>query len=417
MTRTRTTPARATTRARTRAAAATHASTSATATATQAAAPSLIPITRPELGEEEAQAAANAIRTGWIAQGPLVAEFERALAARLGVAQVVATSNCTTSLHLALVCSGIGPGDEVIVPSFTFIATANAVLYVGATPVFVDIDPRTYNMDPARLEAAITPRTRAIIPVDQIGLAADLDPILEIARRHHLRVVEDAAPALGATYKGRPIGAISPATCFSFHPRKSITTGEGGIITTDDAELAARARVIRSHGASISDLARHHASTVTIEAYEELGYNYRMTDIQAAMGLEQLKKFDDILARRLRLADRYNTLLADIPGVTTPYSPPEAPHTYQSYCVRLDPARTAPREEIMARLLELGIATRRGVMAIHEEPYYVRRFGRVSLPVTEAATRYTLLLPLFASMTEAEQDRVVDGLRMASRPE
>ncbi len=375
--------------------------------------PPLIPITLPYLGEEEAQAAANAIRTGWIAQGPMVATFERALAERLRVDHVVATSNCTTSLHLALLCSGIGPGDEVIVPSFTFIATTNSVLYVGATPVFVDIDPLRYTLDPAKVEAAITERTRAIIPVDQIGLAADLDPILAIARRHGLHVIEDAAPALGATYRGRPVGAISPVTCFSFHPRKSITTGEGGVIATNDADLAARARVLRSHGASISDLARHQASTVTIEAYEELGYNYRMTDIQAAIGIEQLKKLDDVLARRRRLADRYNAQLAGLDGIATPYSPDNAPHTYQSYCVRLDPTRTPPREMIMARMLERGIATRRGVMAIHEEPYYVARCGRVSLPVTEAATRETLLLPLYATMTEAEQDRVIAALREA----
>ncbi len=377
----------------------------------------LIPITMPYLGEEEAQAAACAIRSGWIAQGPLVARFERALAERLGVAHVVATSNCTTSLHLAMLCSGIGPGDEVIVPSFTFIATANAVIYVGAKPVFVDIGPRTYNLDPSKVVAAITERTRAIVPVDQIGLAADLNPILAIARRHHLRVIEDAAPALGATYRGRPVGAISPVTCFSFHPRKSITTGEGGVIATNDAELAARARVMRSHGASISDLARHQASTVTIEAYEELGYNYRMTDIQAAIGIEQLKKLDDVLARRRRLAERYNALLAGLAGVETPYSPEGAPHTYQSYCVRLDPARTPPREAIMARMLARGVATRRGVMAIHEEPYYLNRFGKVSLPVTEAATRATLLLPLYATMTEPEQDRVVAALRWSLYPE
>ncbi len=373
----------------------------------------LIPITRPELGEEEAQAAAQAIRTGWIAQGPLVAEFERALAARLGVEHVVMTSNCTTALHLALLCSGIGSGDEVIVPSFTFIATANAVLHAGGTPVFVDIDPRTYNIAPAGIEAAITPRTKAIIPVDQIGLAADLDAVREIAARHNLTVIEDAAPALGATYRGRPVGAISPITCFSFHPRKSITCGEGGAITTDDAEIAARARVLRSHGASVSDLARHSASTVIIEEYEELGYNYRMTDIQAAIGIEQLKKLGGILARRRHLAERYNAQLADIEGITPPYAPEDAPHTYQSYCVRLDPERVAARDTVMARMLELGVATRRGVMAIHEEPYYVKRFGRVSLPETEAATRDTLLLPLFASMTEAEQDRVVEALRRA----
>lgn len=373
----------------------------------------LIPITKPHLGEEEAQAAAQAIRSGWVAQGPLVARFEAAIAERLGVAHVVAVSNCTTALHLSLLCAGIGPCDEVIVPSFTFIATANAVLYVGARPVFVDIDPHTYNIDPALIEAAITPRTRAIIPVDQIGLAADLDPILAIAARHGLRVVEDAAPALGAMYRGRPVGAISPITCFSLHPRKSITTGEGGLITTDDDAVAARARVIRSHGASISDLARHNASTVTIEAYEELGYNYRMTDIQAAIGMEQLKKLDGILERRRTLAERYNALLVGLPGVETPFSSEEMPHTYQSYCVRLDPQQTPAREEIMQRMLALGIATRRGVMAIHEEPYYAGHYGQVALPVTEAATRHTLLLPLFATMTEPEQDRVIAALRTA----
>jgi perosamine synthetase len=389
-------------------------STSSTTPASQpAAALPLIPITKPYLGEEEARAAAEAIRTGWIAQGPLVVRFERALAERLGVAHAVATSNCTTALHVALLCSGIGPGDEVIVPSFSFIATANAVLHAGGTPVFVDIDSRTYNMDPNLIEAAITPQTRAIIPVDQIGLAAELDAVRAIAERHHLRVVEDAAPALGATYRGKPVGAISQVTCFSFHPRKSITTGEGGLITTDDAALAARARVLRSHGASISDLARHQASSVTIEAYEEMGYNYRMTDIQAAIGLEQLKKLDDVLARRRTLAERYNALLGALDGVMVPYAPEHAPHTYQSYCVRLDPARVAGRDEVMARMLALNIATRRGVMAIHEEPYYVNRFGAISLPVTEAATRDTILLPLYATMTEAEQDRVVDGLRQS----
>jgi perosamine synthetase len=388
--------------------------TPSSSTASTAAAP-LIPITRPHLGEEEAQAAAQAIRSGWVAQGPLVAEFERVLAERLGVAHVVATSNCTTSLHLALLCGGVEPGDEVIVPSFSFIATANAVLYCGARPVFADIDARTYNIDPASVEAAITSRTKAIVPVDQIGLAAELDAILDIALRHGLRVIEDAAPALGATYKGRPVGAISPATCFSFHPRKSITTGEGGIVATDDADIVERARVMRSHGASVSDLARHQASQVIIEAYDELGYNYRMTDIQAAIGLEQLKKLDAILARRRELAERYNALLADIDGVSTPYAPDYAPHTYQSYCVRLDLTRTAPRDEIMARMLALGVATRRGVMAIHEEPYYVHRFGPVSLPVTEAATRETLLLPLYFTMTEDEQDRVIDALRRSAQ--
>lgn len=374
-----------------------------------------IPITKPYMTEDEAQAAAAAVRSGWIVQGPNVAAFERAVADYVGARHAVATSNCTTALHLALLCRGIGPGDEVIVPSFTFIATANAVLHAGATPVFVDIEPRTYNMDPALIEAAITPRTRAIIPVDQIGLAADLNAILAIAARHKLHVIEDAAPAIGATYCGRRVGSISPVTCFSFHPRKSITAGEGGMITTDDDALATSARVLRSHGASISDLTRHQASTVMLEEYDELGYNYRMTDIQAAVGIEQLKKIDWILERRRTLGERYAKLLADLPGLTPPYAPAEAPHTYQSYSVRLDPDMWPARDEVMQRMLEQGIATRRGVMAIHLEPYYLRRFGRVHLPITEEATHQTMLLPLYATMTEQEQDTVVEALRVVCR--
>ncbi|MDB5058709.1 MAG: DegT/DnrJ/EryC1/StrS aminotransferase [Chloroflexi bacterium] len=369
-----------------------------------------IPITKPYITEDEAQAAAAAIRSGWLVQGPKVAEFETAVAAYVGARHAVATSNCTTALHLSLLCRNIGPGDEVIVPSFTFIATANSVLYTGATPVFVDIDPRTYNMDPSLIEAAITPRTRAIIPVDQIGLAADLEPILDIAARHNLHVIEDAAPAIGATYRGRRIGSISPATCFSFHPRKSITSGEGGMITTDDDEMAAQARVLRSHGASISDLARHSASRVTIEEYDELGYNYRMTDVQAAVGIEQVKKLDWILERRQVLAGRYARLLGEIPGLSTPFSPSDGPHTYQSYGVRLDSSTWPSRDDVMQRMLEQGISTRRGIMAIHLEPYYRRRFGKISLPVTEEATRQTLLLPLFVTMTEEDQDAVVMAL-------
>lgn len=374
-----------------------------------------IPITRPCITEDEAQAAAEAIRSGWLVQGPKVAAFEQAVATYVGARHAVATTNCTAALHLALLCRDIGPGDEVIAPSFTFIATANAVLHAGATAVFVDIDPRTYNLDPTLIETAITPRTRAIIPVDQIGLAADLDPILAIAARHDLHVIEDAAPALGAIYRGRRVGSISPLTCFSFHPRKSITTGEGGMITTDDDALAARARVLRSHGASVSDLARHHASTVILEEYDELGYNYRMTDVQAAVGLEQLKKADWILGRRRDLGERYTRLLADIPGVTPPYSPAEASHTYQSYAVRLDPSVWSPRDVVMERMLAQGIATRRGVMAIHLEPYYRRRCGHIHLPVTEEATRQTMLLPLFATMTEGEQDMVVEALHAVCR--
>jgi dTDP-4-amino-4,6-dideoxygalactose transaminase len=279
--------------------------------------------------------------------------------------------------------------------------------------VVVDIDPRTYNLDPNLIEAAITPRTTAIIPVDQIGLAADISAVRAIARAHGLKVVEDAAPSLGATVGEGYVGSLSDFTCFSFHPRKSITTGEGGLITTDDDEAADLVRRVRSHAASTSDLARHQSGTTEIEEYRELGYNYRMTDIQAAIGLVQFGRLETILAARRHLAQRYTTLLSDECRLETPYEPAGHRHTYQSYCVRLRTAR--PRGEIMAELAAQGIATRRGVMAIHMEPYYRSRMPDVSLPATERATAETLLLPLYADMSEAEQDTVVAALRRAVR--
>lgn len=367
-----------------------------------------IPITKPHLGQEEATAAGEAILSGWLSQGPRVQEFERAIAGYVGAEHAVATSNCTTALHLALLAAGVGPGDEVICPSFSFIATANAVLHAGATPVFVDIDRRTYNIDPELVEAAITPRTRAIIPVDQIGLAADVPAILEIARRHRLRVVEDAAPSLGATVADRRVGSISEFTCFSFHPRKSITTGEGGMITTDNAEAAELMRRIRSHGASTSDLARHKAGGAALEEYAELGYNYRMTDVQAAVGVVQLGRLNSILSERRLLAGRYGELLADAEKIELPTEPAGRMHTYQSYCVRI-PAQA--RNHVMEDLASQGIATRRGVMAIHLEPLYRRLQPAVpSLPETESATAETLLLPLYVGMTESDQERVVGAL-------
>lgn len=370
-----------------------------------------VPITKPYLSEAEGRAAAEVIATGWISQGSKVAEFEEALADYVGVKFAVATTNCTTALHISLVCLDIGPGDEVIVPSFTFIATANSILHAGATPVFVDIDPRTYNIDVTRIREAITEKTKAIIPVHQIGLAADMDPILDVAERHNLHVVEDAAPSIGEEYKGRRVGSVGEVTCFSFHPRKVVTTGEGGMITTDNERVASMARSIRSHGASISDLARHKADEVIFEDYPYLGYNYRMTDIQAAIGLEQMKKLNEMLAIRRRLAERYNHELAQVEGLETPYVPPYAQHTYQSYIVRVMKDSRRSRDEIMRQMLREGIATRRGAMAIHLEPYYQQRFGRINLPATEEATRNTFVIPLFPAMTEDEQSYVISTLR------
>ncbi len=369
----------------------------------------MIPITRLAIGEEEAAAALAVIRSGWLTQGERVREFEEAVASYVGAAHAIATSNCTTALHLSLIAAGVGPGDEVICPSFSFIATANSIVHAGATPVFVDIDPRTYNIDAGLIEAAITPRTRAILPVDQIGLAADIPAVLAIARAHGLRVVEDAAPSIGATVGESRLGSLSDFTCFSFHPRKSITTGEGGVITTNDDAAAERLRSIRSHGASVSDLARHQSGTTDIEEYRELGYNYRMTDIQGAIGIVQMRRLDEVLGARRRLALRYNELLADDERIQTPFESADRPHTFQSYCVRL--RSTRPRQDLMNDLAERGIATRRGVMAIHLEPYYRGRYPELSLPETERAAAETLLLPLYVGMTEAEQDEVVRELQ------
>lgn len=371
----------------------------------------MIPITRPWLGEEEVEAAADVIRSGWLTQGRRVEDFEQAVASYVGAEHAVAVSNCTAALHLALVAAGVGPGDEVICPSFSFIATANAIVHAGAIPVFVDIDARTYNIDAASVERAISPRTRAIVPVDQIGLAADLRYIRKLADFHSLAVVEDAAPAIGATFEAERVGSRSEITCFSFHPRKSITTGEGGMITTDDGEIAAHLRRLRSHGASVSDLVRHGSGGVEIETYDELGFNYRMTDIQAAIGCTQITKLDRILADRVAAAERYSEMLAGDERVRLPYAPPGFHHTYQSYCVRLPSEEV--RAVVMSELAQQGIATRRGVMAIHLEPLYRGWFPSYSLPITEHATRETMLLPLYAGMSVSEQDCVVAALQRA----
>jgi len=372
----------------------------------------VIPITRPSVGEEEAKAAGEAVLSGWLSQGTRVQGFEEAVARYVGAPHAVATSNCTTALHLALIAAGVGRGDQVICPSFSFIATANAILHAGAEPVFVDIEPDTYNLDPERIEAALTPKTRAIVPVDQIGLAADIPAVGEIARRHGLLVVEDAAPSLGATVGRQRVGALSDFTCFSFHPRKSITTGEGGMITTPDAEAAARLRRLRSHGASTSDLSRHRSGALDFEEYAELGFNYRMTDIQAAIGLVQMNRLDDILAERRRLAHRYIERLADLEGAVAPTEPAGRLHTFQSFCVRL-PSGT--RSRVMADLAAAGISSRRGVMAIHLEPFYRALSPGMRLPETEGAAADTLLLPLFAGMTDDEQDQVLDALARSLR--
>jgi perosamine synthetase len=378
----------------------------------------VIPVARPSLGEEEAAAARDAILSGWVTQGPQVAAFEEEFAAYVGARYACAVSSCTTALHLALHALGVGPGDEVVTVSHSFIATANAVRYCGATPVFVDIDPRTYNMDPALLESAITPRTQAILPVHQMGLPCDIEAIRAVAGRHGLPVVEDAACAIGSEIRsdgqwqrvGRPHGDVA---CFSFHPRKVITTGDGGMLTTDDAAFDRQFRLLRQHGMSIPDTVRHAAKTVVFEDYPVLGFNYRMTDIQAAIGRVQLRRLPGLLAERVRLADAYTRLIARIPGLRPPYVPDSARSNYQSYAVRVTPEYPLGRDALMQALLDAGASTRRGIMNSHQEPPYAVA-GRQPLPHSEAARDGVILLPVFPGMSAADQRRVTDLLATAA---
>ncbi len=365
-----------------------------------------IPFARPYLVGRESEAVAEVIASGWLSQGPRVREFEQAFARRVGALDAVATTSCTTALALALHVLGVGPGDEVIVPSLSFIATANAVWHCGARPVFADIDPRTYNLDPAAAARAITPRTRAIMPVHQVGLPADMDGFMELRELHGVEIVEDAACAIGATYKRRPIGSLGNLACFSLHPRKVITTGEGGMVAVHDPQVADRLRRLRAHGMDMSDLARHTARDVLFESYPERGFNYRMTDMQAAIGLCQLEALDVILEKRRRVAERYTDALSEIPGLEPPFEPGYAVRTWQSYAVRVTAGASIDRTELMRRLLADGIPTRRGVMAIHHEASYPQPAG--PLPHTDAAARETLMLPIFPDLSVDQQDYVID---------
>ena len=391
-----------------------------------------IPVARPWLDEREAEAAKRPIMSGWVTQGPEVAAFENEFADYVGAKHACAVSSCTTALHLALLAVGVKPGDEVVTVSHSFIATANSVVYCGAKPVFVDIQPETFNIDPDLIEKVITPKTRAILCVHQMGMPCDLKTITHIAKKKGLPLVEDAACAIGSGIMwngnwekiGKPQG---DAACFSFHPRKVITTGDGGMITTDNAEWDKLFRLLRVHGMSMDSSARHRAGSVSFESYLDLGYNYRMTDIQAAIGREQLKRLPEIVSRRRKLGDRYQKLLADVPGVTSPSEPSWARSNWQSYCVRLPEGCDQVR--VMQEMLEAGVSTRRGIMCSHREPAYANEQpwscgngpgdcgcppGKCKkLPESESAQDQSILLPLYHQMTEEDQDRVVEALRQA----
>lgn len=374
----------------------------------------MIPIAAPLLAVEEADAAREVVLSGWVSQGPQVAAFEREFASLVGAPYGCAVANCTTALQLALAALNIGTGDEVITVSHSFIATANSIRYQGASPVFVDIDPETYNVDCGRLAETVTERTRAIIAVHQMGMPCDMAALMAVANRHGVAVIEDAACAAGSQIRmsgdwepiGKPHGHIA---CFSFHPRKVITTGEGGMLTTADPELDRRFRLLRQHGMSVPDTVRHGSSRVIFEDYLVVGYNYRMTDIQAAIGRKQLERLPELVSRRRALARRYNELLGNIDGLRLPYEPKWARSNWQSYCVRL-PDRLDQRS-VMQNLLDQGIATRRGIMCSHREAPYSDGNHRHDLRGSELAQDHSILLPIYAQMTEEDLEFVASAVR------
>ncbi|MBB3976622.1 dTDP-4-amino-4,6-dideoxygalactose transaminase [Rhizobium azooxidifex] len=381
----------------------------------------MIPIAKPMLDEREVEAVRRVVLSGWVTQGPEVATFENEFATFVGADHACAVSNCTTALHLALKVVGVGPGDEVVTVSHSFIATANAVRYCGAVPVFVDIEENGFNIDPDRIEAAITPKTKAILCVHQFGMPCDLEKIVAIGQKHSIPVVEDAACASGSEILwqgnwekiGKPHGDVA---CFSFHPRKLLTTGDGGMLTTANADYDAKFRLWRQHGMSVTDAVRHGSKQVIFESYPELGYNYRMTDMQAAIGRVQLARLPDLIEARRRMAELYRKGLAEIPGVEAPGEPPWARTNWQSYCVRL--AEGLDQLQVMQTLLDRGVSTRRGIMNSHREPAYADpSTHRVSgsLENSVAAQERCIVLPLFAQMTEADVATVLDELRQACR--
>jgi perosamine synthetase len=394
-----------------------------------------IPITKPVFDEKEEKAVLNVLRTGWLVQGPRVAEFEDMFKTFIGAQHAIATTSCTTALHLALLAAGVGPGDEVLLPSFTFIATANAVEYTGATPVFVDIDLATYTIDPVKTEEYLARKrgnlhAKAIIPVSLFGLCADMERIKDIASRYNLCVIEDAACGFGAKRNAHFAGTETLAGCFSFHPRKSITTGEGGMLVTDDADYAERVRKMRDHGASKTDLARHlEQGGSLLPEFALLGYNYRMTDLQGAIGVMQMKKVDGILEARRKAAGRYNSLLACNEKIKAPFVPAGYAHAYQSYVCLYQGHALPPIEEgaidwcvieewnkernrMMAFLEKEGIAVRQGTHAVHTLSYYKKKYGLrdYDYPFSYIADRLSITIPLYCGLEERDQQRIVDLL-------
>jgi perosamine synthetase len=374
----------------------------------------VIPIAMPFLEKAEAEAASQAVLSGWVSQGPQVGAFEREFAVLVGAPHACAVSNCTTALHLALLAVGTGPGDEVITTSHSFIATANSIRYCSATPVFVDINPKTYNIDPQQVAEAVTSRTRAILAVHQMGMPCELPALMAVASCHNIALIEDAACAAGSQIRmngqwewiGKPHGQIA---CFSFHPRKVITTGEGGMLTTSSPEFDHKFRLYRHHGMSVPDTVRHGSQQVIFEDYLVVGFNYRITDVQAAVGRKQLERLPDLVSGRRALAARYSELLGNIEELGLPVEAEWARSNWQSYCVRLP--NWVDQKAVMQSLLDRGIATRRGIMCAHREAPYSGDKQRHDLYQSELAQDHAILLPIYTQMTEDDLVCVTNALR------
>lgn len=373
-----------------------------------------VAISLPATGEDEWQATRDPLMSGWLTQGPKVAAFENAFAQRHAVKHALATTSCTTGLHLILAALGIGPGDEVIVPAFTWVATANVVLYCGATPVFADVRRDTYNIDPEDVARKLTPRTRAVIAVHLFGLCADMDALRQ-ALPPGVKLIEDAACAAGASLLDTPAGGLGDAAAFSFHPRKSITTGEGGMVTTNDDSVADVANMLRNHGASISEEQRHKGPRPYLLAeFNLLGYNYRMTDLQGAVGLVQLQKLDGFIEERSQWASFYRNELTSLPWLHMPVFPRNGAHAWQAFVTYVDPALAPmPRNEMMERLQAAGISTRPGTHAVHMLGYYRERFGLQAedFPGARDCDQYTMAIPLHNRMKEDDYQYVVETIR------
>lgn len=366
-----------------------------------------IPIVKPYFNEKEAGAVKRVVKSGWIIQGKKTREFENLVASYVNSKYTVAINSCTSALYLSLMISGIKRGDEVICPSFTFIATPNSIEHIGAKPIFCDIDENTYNINPFLIEEKITDKTKAIMPVDQLGLPYDHDNILKIAKENNLKIIEDAAPSLGSKYKNKKIGSLSPLTCFSFHPRKIITTGEGGMITTNNHSYAEMLQTLRNHGTQSTPLQRLKQNS-QVDTYPVIGFNYRMSDIHAAIGIEQMKKIEEIIMKREKIAQVYNEELSKINGLKIPFVPTYAKHVYQTYIVRI---LGTSRDKVIKELLKKGVMAKPGVDMSHKAICYKNKYGHISLPVTEEAHAKTMLIPIYPSMTEEEQFYVIKSIK------